>query len=379
MRDNPLVPTKAYRKLTVGAAEPHLVRTEITSTLTYPSNPILAFVQLSDLHCIDDQSPGRTEFLDEWDNPGPPHFHRWGTFRAYRAHEMLSTQIVNQMCSAIRKLNGKSPRTNQPLAFALITGDKADNAQYNEARWAIDLLDGGHTITPDSGHIGLDESIATFTRFTLDFHPWTFWHPQGNDDGRYGPDDNYLTAGFPVVPSLLAAARQPFQSVGLGMPWYTAYGNHDMNTQGSLDPYTTDAGFDILAGIFRDRVTSGTKMVGIDDGGLPDTPPDTWDIIFEVLTGKLVLDTLDFIVHLDHLVDTPVTPDPARRSLTKQQYINEHFTTTSTPAGHGYTQGSPHTFYAIPSPPGQLIKFICLDTVQANSSNGLLSVDQFTS
>src|SRR3712207_6935979 len=53
---------------------------------------------------------------------------------------MLAGQISDAM---VRELNAirRGPVTGKPLALAIQTGDNSDNAQYNEIRWNIDLLD----------------------------------------------------------------------------------------------------------------------------------------------------------------------------------------------------------------------------------------------
>lgn len=125
------------------------------------------------------------------------------------------------MCQAIAGI-GKGPWSNQPLQFTIVTGDAVDNCQHNENRWYIDLLDGGQTIVPDSGRIGLDQSFAGGSL--------TSGGP--GDDHYYYPSvppqqvpQNVFTGltglGFPYVPGLLdatgvvGAARRPFVSHGL--------------------------------------------------------------------------------------------------------------------------------------------------------------------
>ena len=65
-----------------------------------------------------------------------------------------------------------------------------------------------------------------------------YWHPSGTPAGK--TDDRYRSEyGFPTIPKLLDASRRPFSAVGLNMPWYTCFGNHDGLAQGNFPPNTT--------------------------------------------------------------------------------------------------------------------------------------------
>src|SRR4051812_35479951 len=122
---------------------------------------ILNFLQLSDFQTVDEESPGRVEFLDTTQRaPGLNPFSA-----AYRPQESLSTQIVEEMVDQAR--NTTSFLTGAKLGLTILTGDNADSQQYNETRWFIDLMDGTtggsdldpemdpapghHKIDPDSG------------------------------------------------------------------------------------------------------------------------------------------------------------------------------------------------------------------------------------
>ncbi len=74
----------------------------------------------------------------------------------------------------VRAINKRQVRPGHrtPLAFAIQTGDNSDNCQLNEFRWNIDILDGGKTVTPDSGNLAAYEGVADNVDY--DVH---YWHP----------------------------------------------------------------------------------------------------------------------------------------------------------------------------------------------------------
>ncbi len=172
---------KGYARLVRGDGEPHVVRTGLgvpaRAGRADRRRPLAAFVQLSDVHIVDVQSPLRVEWTDRFDDPGPT---VTGVFAsAYRPQEMLSGHIADAM---VRRLNriGTGPVTGRPLALAIQTGDNSDNSQYNEVRWNIDLLDGGR-VRVDSGDLTTFEGVAD------DDPTWydrAYWHPHGAPAGK---------------------------------------------------------------------------------------------------------------------------------------------------------------------------------------------------
>ena len=346
-----------YRPIVRADGEPHVVRTDLGAIARRGRGtrrkPLLAFAQLSDVHIVDAQSPMRVEYVDRYDDEDEPGDPTPGIFgSAYRPQEVLTAQIVEAMVREINQI-GAGPVTGKPLAFAIQTGDNSDNSQLNEIRWNIGVLDGGE-VRADSGDLSRYEGVMDGDPTYYDTH---YWHPDGTPEGKED-DQPRSTYGFPEVPGLLDAARRPFQATGLGIPWYTALGNHDPLAQGN----------------FPSTMQLNTVAVGPLKMISPPTGVSQADVL-NALRGNYA----DFVAAF---AATPhvrqVTPDPDRRLLQRAEVVEEHFTTTGAPVGHGFTETNRTDGTAYYTFDRGLLRFIVLDTVNPNGeANGSLDETQF--
>jgi metallophosphoesterase (TIGR03767 family) len=314
-----------YFALAYGPGEPWLQRTDLGQPSTALFRSAFGFVQFTDVHLVDAQSPARVEFLDRFADQ------QCGTFplnAAFRPQETMELQVFETMIRTIAAIKS-GPATGKRFTLMMSTGDNVDNEQHNELRWFIDTLDGGKRITPNSGDPTTYEGVQSTN--------WGVGGTSGYDTEYWHPDpvtDKYKQLwGFPNYPGLLSQAIKPFSAHGLGLPWYQTYGNHDGLIQGNAP--RTDA--------FNAIAVGGLKF---------DAPPPDINLCDPFASMGTWVPT--------HLV----TADPNRYIFTRAQYIQEMFNTTSTPAGHGFTstnQANGTAYYVSDSVPGY--RLIALDTV----------------
>jgi metallophosphoesterase (TIGR03767 family) len=340
-----------YAKLKDGPALNRVVRQELAEALDGRAanrQGIVGFVQFSDIHVVDHQSPMRLEWLDRFEDPATiPGLGLLSS--SYRPYELMSAHVSESMVQAVNELEG-TPVLDLPVDFVIETGDNSDNSQLNEIRWNIDLLDGDKTVRPDSGDFTKYQGVA------LGKDP-NYWHPHGEI-----PTDRHRSRlGYPTVPGLLDAVRQPFGATGLNVDWYTVFGNHDGLVQGN---FPTVLPLNVLA-------LGSLKII---------TPPPG----FSQANVDEFLESLNLAALLLPLLAVPgaaafVKADAMRRILTRAQVVKEYFNTSGTPVGHGFTQENKtkgHAYYYVDR--GN-IRIVSLDTVNPNGyADGSIDKPQLT-
>ena len=231
-----------------------------------------------------------------------------GISSGYSPVMLSTTQVLD---AAVQTVNAIHQRT--PIDFGISLGDACNNTQYNELRWYIDVLD-GKVITPSSGaHVGAD---------SIDY-------------------------------------QKPYQAAGLdkSISWYQTVGNHDHFWMGSnpVNDYIRRVyvGEEILKlGDFfaePDAISRRTLYMGSLDGSTPNG-----DVI-----GAGPVDSF--------ASPQKVVADPSRRSLTQKEWMNEFFNTSSSPAGHGFSQSNVDKVfpcYSFRPKPELPLKVIVLDDTQ---------------
>ncbi len=332
-----------YRHLQEAPGEAHQLPAE--QEITPGSEPILTFVQLSDTHVMDSQSPARVELLDRYADPDLVPAGETRTVGTYRPQELFTHHVLEAMVQAANAIT-QGPVGGGAVDFAIVTGDLTDNAQRNELQSFLGLLD-GDWVTPDSGNTERYEGVSACG------DP-RYWHPNAEI-----ADLPRIRYGFPAVPGVLDAARRPFQASGLRVPWFSVYGNHDNQLQGTIPP------------------TAELEHVALGHYKLI-TPP-------EPLDAAQVLQRLEDteVSALDELLGgqaITVAADPERRLMARSEHLAAHHASAGQPAGHGYAQANLVAgicYYAFDC--GQRVRVIVLDTVNSHGGwQGSLDPAQLT-
>lgn len=331
-----------YRRITSGPGWPLVVRGDITAAGRGRQDrrtPLACFVQFTDLHVADVQSPLRTEYL------------RAGSPGSWRSQEALSVAGAVSLVEQVNALGG-GPYTGRSPAFVMSTGDNIDNHSMVELEWFLTLMSGGR-ITPNTGDPTAYEGVQN-CGLPL------YWHP---DDGLRDQDK---MRGLPRIPGFLEAAIRPITSPGLRIPWYSTPGNHDDLPGGCLAPQDP---------MLTEYITGSRKLFSVPDS--------------DVAAFAKVLDTGDdpkstvlkeILAHNARRART-VTADERRRLATPHDYLRAHLNPAfagAGPVGHGYTENhldGERMYYTFPIADG--VVGISIDTTyRSGHFEGSLGTEQ---
>jgi len=327
----------AYTRLTGGPGWPLVVREDLVAAQAGRDDrrvPLTSFVQFTDLHITDTESPARFEYLHPLIGS------------AHRPQETLGAVATAALVDRVNSLR-RGPFTGHPFDFVVTTGDNTDNHEQLELAWFLGVLNGG-AVTPNSGDPDTYEGVQASG------HP-LFWNPDRRLDGDW--------SAFPVLPGVLTAGTRPFTAAGLDIPWYCTFGNHDDSIVGSLPdlPGTAHWYTGRYKVIGKDRGTSEKLARAIRTPGA-DVPAA------ELFGGSGTI--------------REITPDERRRPFTTAEFVQAHLDPANTgpgPEGHGFTGSNADgidVYYTFRIAPG--VTGISLDTTtMAGLADGSIGLGQY--
>jgi len=269
-----------YGNWTFGNPLEFVTRTEIMPALydgigVTKKTKLLNFFTISDIHITDKESPNQLIYLQRL----------WPTLPVgaslYSGIMLFTTQVLDAAVQTINALHKKDP-----FDFGISLGDTCNSTQYNELRWYIDVLD-GKVITPSSGaHLGAG---------SVDY-------------------------------------QKSYQAAGLdkSIPWYQTLGNHDHFWIGSL-PVDNGPRKDFRQTYIGDRVMAmGNVFADM-------TKVNSFDYYMGVLDGSTSYGDIKYGGPVTDFKSSPkIVADPLRRSLKRDEWMKEFFTTSTNPIGHGF-------------------------------------------
>ncbi|WP_019201665.1 TIGR03767 family metallophosphoesterase [Tsukamurella sp. 1534] len=310
-----------YRPLVPGAAWPLYVRQELATAgaaRETARTPLASFVQLTDMHIVDAQSPARFEFVHPFQGS------------AYRPQETLTTQGAVALVQRINALRG-GPFTGRPFDCVITTGDNTDNRELAELNWFQTVLSGG-TIVPNTGAPDRFEGLEAHGAALYWQAESPYW-------------DMYKDKGFLQIPGFHRAAIGAHTSPGLRTPWYAVVGNHDDGLLGTLPNGVADWLY-----------LSPVKL------DIPHTDPAALAIARALTSDPSQLGPMLTKLKLSGPV-VPATVDPKRTPFSPREFVRRHFDPAVTgpgPVGHGFSSPDGPTWYTFQMAP--CVLGIALDT-----------------
>jgi metallophosphoesterase (TIGR03768 family) len=296
-----------------------LMPTDYDADSVTNSAKLLTFFAITDIHITDEETPCQVIYYGYKAGGGV-------ASSAYSPVMMYSTQVLDAAAQTINALHQQNP-----FDFGISLGDACNSTQYNETRWYIDVLD-GKDINPDSGD--KDDPVA----------------------GRY---NDY---------------QDEFKAVGLdkSIPWYQTLGNHDHFWIGTypVDDYlrNTYIGKDILCtgNVFTDPLNALNQRY----------------YYMGAIDGRTVYGDIIGVGPVENFTTPPkvLASDSNRRSLTRVEWMNEFFNTSSTPVGHGFNQTDANNGFACYSfiPNADVpIKVIVLDDTQSETDGNYIDAPDY--
>ena len=300
-----------YGNWTIGDPLKAVTRTDIMSTYYNCSAvtkkiKLLNFFTITDIHITDKESPNQLIYLQHLHATLPV------STSLYSGIMLYTTHVLDAAVQTINTLHKQNP-----FDFGISLGDACNSTQYNEIRWYIDVLD-GKVINPSSGaHIGAD---------TIDY-------------------------------------QKPYKAVGLDktIPWYQALGNHDHFWIGSI-PVDYSLRKDLRQSYISDEVfATGDVLTN-------PTIINNHDYYMGVLDGSTPYGNIKDAGPVGTFSSVPkIVADPNRRSLKRDEWMKEFFTTSTNPVGHGFNLIDANNGFACYSfvPKSTIpIKVIVLDDTQ---------------
>ncbi len=309
--------------LVPAAGEPYEVRTDLGEAQAGREGrrrSLVVFHHLTDFRILDEESPLRSEWVESCEPPL--------STGAFRPQEALSLHAAAAMIAQANRVD-RSPLTGRPVDFAVHTGNAADNAQYNELRWFLDLMD-GKLLEPNSGA------------------------------ARYEGVQQESPVG--AYPDLLEETQQPFRAEGLRYPWYVVVGNRDVLAQGNFPP------------------SEAANALAVGSQKVIELGPDAREEVCSDPSALLGPDTSEKVLNDPQTEVREVSSDIKRRLLSRKEWIEEHFKTADAPGpvGHGFREENRQSgaaYYVLEHGP---VSFIVLDTVNPGGfSAGSIDATQF--